>query len=575
MQTGLSFEAKDKTLQDVLFAGRRFQVPRFQRPYAWQTREVSEFWEDLVGADEPYFLGSFILNMEREAESGYVDIIDGQQRLLTITILCAVLRDCARQLDAEKAGLFQRQDISIEGRDGVQSFRIKPADTIADFFERHIQQENCVISSTTHSAEEKRVKENYLFLKEKLEKLLEERGTRDAKLEFLDRLRKRIADLTIISIEIRREEDAYEIFETTNARGLELSVADLLKNLIFQRIPAGRHQDLAKEAWAEITADIESTNTELRKFIRYLWISKYEFLSEKKLFRAIKDKTTDWPQFLNDLAENSKLYSRMLAGAEQDFRNLKNGHKIYNSLFALRLMGVSQCYVLLLSILRNFDRLGTDPTRIIQFIENFSFKYSVICKQPTNRVEKVFSGTAIKIDKTVSKGPSKHLAGEIQTIFAELEKTLRELIPSEKIFVEYFDDLQYRNADESRRLIKYVLSKINSHYSNTDEHKIDFNVVNIEHILPQKPHKDWNVKQSEIKGYVNMLGNLTLVSKRINGKAQNAVLTQKLPELEKSELNITRELVKAIKPLGNQWGQQEIENRQREFAAMAYQEIWP
>ncbi|HKM80469.1 MAG TPA: DUF262 domain-containing HNH endonuclease family protein [Candidatus Acidoferrum sp.] len=575
MQTGLSFEAKDKTLQDVLFAGRRFQVPRFQRPYAWQTREVSEFWDDLVGAEEPYFLGSFILNSEHEMETGYVDIIDGQQRLLTITILCAVLRDCARKLSREKAGLFQRQDISIEGRDGIQSFRIKPAETIAEFFQQNIQQDKSnILDSTTHSPEEKRVRDNYLFLKDKIEKQLETRNSRDSKLELLDGLRVMVAGLIVINIEIRREEDAYEIFETTNARGLELSVADLLKNLIFQRIPAGQHQDLAKDTWAEITGDIESTNTELRKFIRYFWISKYSFLSEKKLFRAIKDRIVDWQQLLEDLAENSKLYSRMLAGTEQDFQELKHGSKIYDSLFALRLMGVTQCYVLLLSILRNFEHLGTDPTRIIQFIEKFSFKYSVICKQPTNRVEKVFSSTAIKIDKAVSEGPSKHLSGEIQAIFAELEKNLRELIPSEQVFLESFEDLAYRNTDESRRLIKYVLGKMNAHFSKTDEHKIDFNVVNIEHILPQKPHKDWKLKRSEIKSYVNMLGNLTLVSRRINSKVQNAILSEKLPELEKSELAITKELVKVIKRLDGQWGEAEIEKRHKELAVLAYRQIW-
>src|ERR1700722_6464910 len=103
MQTKLNFWAKDKPLAEVLFAQRKYRIPRYQRPYAWDQEEVSEFWEDLSTNEEPFFLGSFIFNTETEEKDGFVDIIDGQQRLLTITILCAVLRDLAKDLDPAKA----------------------------------------------------------------------------------------------------------------------------------------------------------------------------------------------------------------------------------------------------------------------------------------------------------------------------------------------------------------------------------------------------------------------------------------------------------------------------------------
>jgi len=93
MVTNISFEAHDEPISEILFANRKFEIPRYQRPYAWTIDHVTEFWEDLSGSDEPYFLGSFIFNTEHESIDGYVDIIDGQQRLLTITILVAVLRD--------------------------------------------------------------------------------------------------------------------------------------------------------------------------------------------------------------------------------------------------------------------------------------------------------------------------------------------------------------------------------------------------------------------------------------------------------------------------------------------------
>jgi uncharacterized protein with ParB-like and HNH nuclease domain len=575
MQTGLSFEAKNKTLQEVFFAGKKFRVPRYQRPYAWQTEEVSELWEDLLGSDEPYFLGSFIFNTEHENTEGFIDIIDGQQRLLTVTILCAVLRDYARKLKSDKADLYHRQDIAIEDRSGIHSFRIAPADSIAEFFRRNIQQENAdFLNCVAKSNEERRVKQNYAFLYDKVSQELDRHPSVEAKIEVLEELRLKVAKLVVISVEIAKEEDAYEIFETTNARGLELSIADLLKNLIFRKLQSRDGSDSAKDSWTEITSNIESANTELRRFIRYFWISKYAFTPEKRVFREIKNKITDWRSLLTDLEEDSRLYGKMRVGAEQEFQDLKHGNKIYDAIFALRLMGVSQCYVLLLSILRNFDRLGTDPTRIIQLIEKFSFKYSVVCKQPTNKVEKLYSKTAIEIEQTVRAETPKQIPVKIQSIFSKLEKDLRAMDPSEQLFVASFEELMYRNSEDSRKLVKYILGKVNAFYSKTAEHRINFDEVNVEHILPQKPHKDWNLKRNQIRGYVNMLGNLTLLSKRINSKIQNASLAEKLPELEKSELAITKEIVKVLRDLSGDWNETEIFKRQKDLGQLAYKKIW-
>lgn len=568
----INFEAHDKPLSAVLFSQRKYRIPRYQRPYAWNIDQVSELWEDLITNEEPYFLGSLIFNTESEKNDGYADIIDGQQRLLTITILIAVLRDLAKSIDPDKAKLYQRQDIAIEDRDGTESYRILPADTLADYFEKYIQRDDGgILGSQTNTAEEERVKQNYEYLFDRAATELKRFSNRDAKLDALNRLRRKVADLVVISVEIAKEEDAYEIFETTNARGLELSVADLLKNLIFKKIKPGEDRDFAKEVWQQITSDIESTNTELRKFIRYFWISKHAFVSEKRLYREIKNKVTDWPRLLNDLWDDSSWFNKILEGNEQDFQNLKHGEKIYKAIFALRLMQVSQCYVLLLSILRNIDQLGTDPTRIFQLIERFTFQYSVVCKLPTNRIEKIYSKFALKIQETIDNEPEKKILGRI---FAELEKELKAEAPSAQLFKERFGEVCYKNSENSRRLIKYILSEIDSRLRATDENRIDFNTVNIEHVLPQNPHKDWRLTKNEVKGYVNKIGNLTLLSKRINSKVQNVPIEKMLPELEKSELPITRELVLRIKGSNSEWGEEQIIRRQEEFAETALTDIW-
>lgn len=579
MQQGFTFEADDKPLSDILFETRRkYRIPRYQRPYAWGAEEITEFWEDLITNQEPYFLGSFIFNTEKEKEDGYVDIIDGQQRLITITILMAVIRDIAKDIDSKDADLFQRQDIAIEDWEGQSSYRIKAAESLEEYFTKYIQSNSAdIIKSKTNSDEEGRVKSNYEFLRDKVDAEISRFQIKDAKIETLKKLRRKLRELMIINVEISREEDAYDIFETTNARGMELSVGDLLKNLIFKNIKPGEDKDFAKDVWNEITRSIEETNTELKKFIRYYWISTHGFVQEKKLYKEVKKKisNSEWMVLLQDLWDDSRKYNLLLEGEESGFRELKgHGAKIYESVFAIRLMNVSQCYVLLLSILRNYERLGFDPYRLFQFIEKFTFQYSVVCKLPGNRVEKIYSKYALDIHEAAIRGPNEKTTRKLQSLFSGLQNELKDIAPSENLFMEGFPDLAYRNSDERRRLIKYILSRFNGHFQKTDEYIINYNSVNIEHILPQNPDKDWKLTKKEIKDYVNKLGNLTLLSKVLNSKAQNSIISVKLPELKESGLDITKTLVKELEESNLEWGEKQILNRQIEFAKIAYKKIW-
>lgn len=579
MEKGFKFDANDQTLSDVFFeTKRKYRVPRYQRPYAWVIDNVSDFWDDILQNDQPYFLGSFIFNTEHEKKDKYLDIIDGQQRLLTITILMAVLRDVTQAIDNDSSELIQRQDIAIEDWEGKSSLRIKPSESLEPFFKKYIQiGDGKIIESKPVSLEEKRVKANYEFLLEKVSIEIERVPTKTEKLLVVQNLRKSIRELMVINIEIAEEEDAYDIFETTNARGMELSVGDLLKNLIFKNVPPGDDRDFAKDVWKEVTKNIEETNMELKRFIRYFWLSKFDFVQEKKLYKEIKRNIADseMQDFLQQLWDNSALFNILLEGDESDFDRFgDNFKKIFQSVFALRLMGVTQCFVLLLSILRNFNKLGFDPYKTFQLIEKFTFLYSVICKLPGNKVEKIYSKYAIEIDKFAKNGPSEKVLQKLNSIFAQLRNELTNATPSEGLFEENFSEVSYKNSTESRMQIKYILEKINSYYKKTDEYRINFDAVNIEHLLPQAPNKDWNLSKTQIKEYVDKLGNLTLLSTKLNSEVQNSTIPNKLPILKQSQLEITKEVVKLLEELDCQWGKNEIISRHQNLAKIAYREIW-
>lgn len=574
MEKEFSFQARDTKLKDILFSTTKYQIPRYQRPYTWDEDQLSEFWSDLVSNHNSFFIGSFILNKETLKESGYVDVIDGQQRMLTATIFIAVIRDLMKELDTKKSELIQTQDIAILDRNGNESYRVICGDSTKSFFEKYIQITlSNILESDPKTTEETRIKKNYIFFRSNISDELKKKPNKEDKIKYLQGLRERVADLIVIEIEIESEEDAYEIFETTNARGVELSVADLLKNLIFKKIPKKKDKDLAKETWTEIVSNITATNTELKKFLRYYWISKHSFVSEKKLFKEIKKEITDWEQFLNDLCEASKDYFKLLQGSDDDWRDIKNGQKILKALSAIQILNVSQCYVLFLSILRNIKKIGTDPTKIFELIEKFTFLYSAVCKMPGNSVEKIYSKYARRVEQIIKTETEKNFSKKIQSTFEELKKELDDAKPSFDLFKDNFIEIEYGRSERTRTIAKYILNGINN-LDESGEYLIDFTNVNIEHLLPQNPDPGWCLKKKDIEDYVDKLGNLTLVHKKINSKIGNQVIKDKIDELQKSDIKMTKEIVKYIKDNKFTWSKNDIIDRQLKFAEIAYNKSW-
>ena len=586
MQKTLNFEAKNKTLNEVLFGNTQhyFRIPRYQRAYAWEEEQLKEYWQDLLEEKKTYFLGSLIFNTEYREKEGYVEIIDGQQRMLTTTIFMSVLRDVSKEYefnikDKNKkpkayCDVIQRQTIEFEDSYGNTTFRIMPGESIKEFFENNIQlEETNILEKQTTTKEEERVKKNYQFFYEKVKGYINQKDEREKKFERIKSLRKKAGELIAIEIRLESDDVAYEIFETVNARGVGLSVADLLKNLIFSKIKAKKEKDTAKEDWYEIERNIEETGFELKKFIRHYWMSKHDFVTEKKLYTSIKNNISDWEEFISDIKEASMWYNRIVEGTQKDFENVKGNENIFRSVFAIRLMNVSQCNVMFLSLLKNHKKINIDLSKTFKIIEKFTYQYFAICKQPGNKVEKIYSKHAIEIQSALDNSKEKHLSSNIQKALSSLKKELTDILPSKELFVEKYQSLSYGRSTKQRTLIKYSLEEVNKLKSMKNELKIDFTNVNIEHVLPQDPKK-WNLTKKQVSEYVNKIGNLTLLSVSLNSSAQNEVISDKIKDLEQSELLITKDLVSQLKNINFQWDQEAIEKRQQELAELSYSQIW-
>ena len=136
-----NFKADDTSIDELLFGNNPvLSIPRYQRPYSWDKDEVEDYWNDLVSLETIPFIGSVVLNNEHLKSDGYLEVIDGQQRLLTTTIFMSALRDFCKTNGLENvAERIQRLAISREDKTGKEEFRIRCGATLEEYFENQVQ----------------------------------------------------------------------------------------------------------------------------------------------------------------------------------------------------------------------------------------------------------------------------------------------------------------------------------------------------------------------------------------------------------------------------------------------------
>lgn len=554
----------------------KFRIPRFQRQYTWEEKQIEEFWETMI-SEIPTFIGTVIFDTRDLEENNVIEIIDGQQRYLTIQIFGSVIRNIIRREgEIEKhpkytawANGINKKIIGSQDTYDEDTFYdyLIPGDSIKSFFKTHIQDNPPIEITETlkvnKNSEEERVKKAYLKFYSLISKEIENL-TFEKKFEFLkDLLDNKLSKHFFVKIEIENEELAYEIFETVNAKGVDLSVADLIKNQIFKNVVGAddKHLDSAKEKWSQILESLDSIEFSLKDFLSYYWTSKYEYVSDKKLYSAIREKfksnTKNWESFLNDLKNNSEYLKLIVSGSIEDieshFGNDKGeALKVYNSLRVLRSTKVKTWIILYMSLFRNIDSTGGKKPNIPlllsnrwEIIQKFTFLYFQILSLPGNWYFKLISDISKKIELYSSE---KKVKKEFVELFKnELFTQFKTKLTSYETFEEGFKTIQYKDDQKSRIIIRYVLNELENKIGGNTDEGYDENKVSIEHILPRDP-KEWKVTKTLIKPYVNTIGNLTLIGKKLNGELGNKKINEKIKIIEasNSKLSLVKELVEKV-----------------------------
>jgi hypothetical protein len=499
-----------------------------------------------------HFMGSLVLNVE---EHSAPQIIDGQQRLTTLAILLALIRDRYHAMQAKYAAspdqlllnAFAPGDKAFKLRSGDANWMVfrdfilrTPTDDarqdIEDFkkLEKTVRIRNQQLIKNVHRLD--RLLGEYLKAKPDAEEALRElEGHLRTGLEF-------------VTISVGSVGDAFLLFETLNDRGLQLSAADLLKSHVLSKI-AWQHNDDdvvhdASVQWDELIDRLGGQD--VTRFLRhYLLISRPK-VRKDDVFSYFKEDVNSYgaSKLLDRLTEYGGYYGQLFSPS-----SVENG-KVRRAIIDINGLNVVSHFVLLLPALRHLS--ADDFVRIARATEMLSFRW-VVCGRNAQELESKYAKAAEMLDK--SEG------GQVD----QVESMLIDALPGGPEFIDRFRTMRM----SVKYMTRYVLRRIEETVHPTSELDLKgSSEVHIEHIMPKTATTTWLALAGDdteaYDEFVDRWGNLTLLHGKPNQEISNGDFGIKRDLFAKSDIRSTR-LVAEL----TEWNLEQIERRQRWLADVA------
>lgn len=546
-----------------LLADRYIMVPPYQRAYSWTDEQIEELLRDVSDAmrekEAEYFLGTVVLTKH---QAGHHAVIDGQQRLATISILICAIRNHFYAIgDAERADELHRDYLAkkeLRGLSETPHLTLMASDN--GFYESHILPKP---SQTAKAKNKRSLPASNARLETALHLCTEHvstlaKTTHTPAVVLLDWIEYLNDKAKVIVVEVNDEAAAYTIFEVLNDRGLELSVSDLLKNFIF-RIAADKVSE-AQAHWSRMVGILEGSGAEekaLKTFIRHVWASRNGVTREKDLYDKIRQHITGKQRavsFAEELSELALLYVALDNPSDELWKEY--GPSVREAVEALQLLKATQIRPLLLAIVSHFD--AKEVRKALPMLVCWTVRFMVVGKLGSGPLESGYADRAQEVS-----------SGKISSA-AELFEASTGFLANDGEFEQGFA-VARSSAQYLARFYLRVLEKQSSAAAG-DELIVNPNVdaVNLEHIMPlsRKPHWE-GISVEQHDNYVKRLGNLALLDRTLNEKSGNLPFADKAKVLARSNISTTREIATSTS-----WDTKAIDERQKQMATMAVK-AWP
>ncbi|OOQ04860.1 DUF262 and DUF1524 domain-containing protein [Helicobacter pylori] len=547
-------KAREATLLEFFEENQnnQFVIPIYQRLYSWKKEQCEQLWDDIIkigGNDKMngHFIGSILYARVDDTHSSPLLIIDGQQRLTTITLLFIALRD--RSSDEAKRKKMESYLINSD-KDGDKKFRLILSESDKDTLLSLIDKDRRKPSEPSL-----KIMENFKLF----EKWINENTDK------LETIFKGLEKLMIVWIALKKEKDDPQlIFESMNSKGIELTQADLIRNYIVMETEVKKQEDFYNQYWRAMEEDFKQSKKQSKKedlfnkFVRhYLTIKTREIPNINKVYEAFKryqqERGIETETLLQDLQKYCGYFCQIAFKKEAD----KDLNKALSFLVDLEMDVI---YPLLLELYSDYSDgvlSKQDFIPIIALTESYICRRAV-CGLGTNSLNKVFPFVTKKINK------DQYLES-IKVHFGYL--TEKQRFPNNDEFKEHFITIDFYHFQKK----EYFLERLEKFDT---EEPVDTQKCTIEHIMPQTLTEEWKRDLGENfqaihDKYLNTIGNLTLTG--YNEKYSNNSFQEKR-DMEKGFKQSPLKLNQSLKDL-EVFDEKEIEKRANDLAYFALK-IW-
>jgi hypothetical protein len=533
-------------------------VPTFQRNYSWTTEQVEAFWQDLraaLVAEQPlYFLGTVVLSM---SDDNRATVIDGQQRLATTSMLFAAIRNLyLRFLDEERARVIENayvMGVSLHSAEPEPRLELNSSDN--EFFKKHVLARAGGGETESDRRSHELIIKAFRVLTERLAEDVESSGP-----HWADRLRAWVRlldeDARIIVVRVRDDADAFLIFETLNDRGLELTIADVIKNYLFglarnDITQAERHWTSAARALEEASSgDITTT------FLRQWWTARYGATRERELYRAMRGVVRDPVkslEVLSALEDAAPLFAATL-DAQHDFW-AHVGRDSRAAMESLLRFGLEQVRPLLLAAAGQFA--PTELERLLRALVCWSARGIIVGGIGGGTTERYYAEAAVRV--------SNARVNSVEGVLQDLDN----VVASDSEFESVFTSRRVTRTAYAKYFLLALAKEVDGAPTPALVREAEESGAALVRVAPRRDDEDlWDrFDPDQINGWATRLGNLVLV---------DPAIARKLPDDPGDRIAALQgeHPIRNIRPISNSWEPADIEARQHEFAAIAVR-TWP
>jgi hypothetical protein len=496
-------KASERKIKDLFSEPNTFfSIPVYQRDYNWQEKQCKQLFKDILTAGEnkeisSHFIGSIVYIHEGVYEIGEKEfsVIDGQQRMITITLLFIALYHKLKENNSKEADKIYELYLINKFSEKEVNLKLVPPEENLNILIKVLENK----FDELENYRDRNLVKNYSYFKKELTKFSDSE---------IQNIIVGIDKLIYVNIALENgKDDPQRIFESLNSTGLDLSQGDLIRNYILMDLDRKEQNRIYKNFWIPIEnnckiSDGNEVKNYVSDFIRdYLTLKRGEIPVKAKVFEEFKmfyDNPDDLK--LEELKNYSVKYSHIIKpyleedeDIREELKNLKTLDQVVINPF-------------LIGILKDYkeDKLDRkDLLNILKLLQSYIWR-RFITEKPSNLLSKLFQGMYLKI----SKKENYYTATE--------EILLAQEFPTNE---ELKESLKTKNVYKNKERLKYVFRKIEN-YNHNELIDFDNDKITIEHIFPQRPSKTWkelytDEELEEMKALKNTISNLTLTGSNV------------------------------------------------------------